>query len=126
MHCHHLVCVHCGSHFFICSSCFRCQRYCSEICKFIGYRSNQRRANRKHALSLEGRLDNRDRNREYRKRKCSKVLRVTDKSSAKSLVSLTSVPVHYHRCIKCGTKVSNFKGDLWVETQVRNGFRGTP
>ena len=69
----------CGSVFYVCRSCDRGQRYCSERCRDKARREQQRAANRRHQRSPEGRLDHRDRQREYRRRLV--VLRVTDQGS---------------------------------------------
>jgi hypothetical protein len=63
--------------FFICSHCFRSQRYCSDACRSEARRLQRRAANRRHQQSPEGRLDHRDRQRAYRHR----LARVTDQSS---------------------------------------------
>src|SRR5215469_3480617 len=73
------VCRGCNAVFCICRSCDRGQRYCSRKCRVPVVREQRRRANRRHQHSVEGRLDHRDRQREYRKR-CAQQ-RVTDTSS---------------------------------------------
>ena len=65
--------------FCLCRSCDRGQRYCSPECSILARREQRRRANRRHQHSPEGRLDHRDRQREYRKRCAQR--RVTDTSS---------------------------------------------
>jgi hypothetical protein len=77
-------CRACNAVFVICRSCDRGQRYCNPGCRVAALREQRRRANRRHQHSPEGRLDHRDRQREYRKR-CAR-RRVTDTSS----VALTS------------------------------------
>ena len=74
------VCRGCNAVFCICRSCDRGQRYCSGECRGPAVREQRRRANRRHQHSPEGRLDHRDRQREYRKRCAQR--RVTDRSSA--------------------------------------------
>ena len=64
--------------FWICRSCDRGQQYCSERCRQKSRRQQRREANRRHQQSPEGRMDHRDRQREWRRRRCS---RVTDQSS---------------------------------------------
>lgn len=125
MHGHRLVCGHCGDEFFICASCYRCHRYCSSHCQSQGYKSCRKKANRKHAISIEGKLDNRDRNREYRKRKDSGLISVTDKSSVEGRVPLTSATKQHRRCIKCRIKVSVYKEAQWEEMTILNGLHGT-
>ena len=69
----------CGAVFYVCRSCDRGQRYCSERCRDKARREQRRAANRRHQRSEEGRLDHRDRQREYRQRLV--LLRVTDQGS---------------------------------------------
>ena len=73
------VCQCCHVLFWICIPCDHGQRYCSPPCRAAAVREQRRRANRRHQRSPEGRLDHRDRQREYRKRCAQR--RVTDKSS---------------------------------------------
>lgn len=75
----HRVCRGCNAVFSICRSCDRGQRYCSPECRIPALCEQRRRANRRHQCSPEGRLDHRDRQREYRKRCAQR--RVTDISS---------------------------------------------
>jgi hypothetical protein len=98
--------------FFVCSKCFRGQKYCSLPCKKIGYRLTQKNANRKHAASSEAKLDNRDRNREYRKRKKPIKNIVTENTSNQSPVSIDHDPDKFQLCIKCGAKVLLLMRDL--------------
>ena len=82
----------CGVVFYLCRHCDRGQRYCSSRCREKSRRLQRRQANRRHQHSPEGRLDHRDRQREYRKRHRA---RVTDQSSlrASPRVNLTLRPV---------------------------------
>jgi len=68
----------CGTVFYLCRHCDRGQRYCSSRCREKSRRLQRRQANRRHQQSPEGRLDHRDRQREYRQRQRA---RVTDQSS---------------------------------------------
>jgi len=61
--------VSCGAMFFLCSRCDRGQRYCSIACREQSRREQHRRANCRHQQSPEGRLDHRDRQRRYRRRR---------------------------------------------------------
>ena len=70
--------VGCGAMFFICLSCYRGQTYCSQPCRVKSRREQLRQANRRYQQSWEARLDHRDRQRAYRRRRYS---RVTDQSS---------------------------------------------
>jgi hypothetical protein len=58
----------CCAIFFICRRCDRGQCYCSNHCRFKARREQRRAANHRHRKTLEGRLDQRDRQRAYRKR----------------------------------------------------------
>jgi len=72
-------CRACNAVFVICRPCDRGQRYCSAQCRVPVLREQRRRANRRHQRSPEGRLDHRDRQRQYRQRCAQR--RVTDTSS---------------------------------------------
>lgn len=117
----------CRTIFYICRCCDRGQRYCCEECRKICRREQCRAANRHHQKSDEGRLDHRDRQREYRKR-LKKI--VTDQPSADDLDRVrvaamtveTNLMNHYEdeevcfvyppRCQKCGRE------SVWVEIGV--------
>jgi len=71
----------CREMFFICLSCYRGQTYCSAECRQKTRREQLRQANRRYQRSLEARLDHRDRQREYRRRR---FCRVRDLSSPTS------------------------------------------
>ena len=77
------VCLgeHCHAVFFICSHCDRGHRYCSEGCRANAARQQRRRANGRHQKSPEGRLDHRDRQRDYRRRCRQRQACVTDEGS---------------------------------------------
>jgi hypothetical protein len=81
----------CGAVFYVCRSCDRGQRYCSERCRDKARREQRRAANRRHQRSEEGRLDHRDRQREYRRRLA--LLRVTDQGSDEEVCSSTLPPL---------------------------------
>jgi hypothetical protein len=109
----------CGAVFYLCRSCDRGQRYCSERCREKSRRQQRRTANRRHQRSDEGRLDHRDRQREYRLRL---VGRVTDQGSdgevsSSTLGPLTEWPfeteagaVFCRLCGRRGTLVDPFAG----------------
>jgi hypothetical protein len=109
----------CGAVFYLCRPCDRGQRYCSERCREKSRREQRRAANRRHQRSDEGRLDHRDRQREYRLRLVS---RVTDHGSggevwSSTLRSLTEWPfereaaeVFCRLCGRRGTLVDPFGG----------------
>ena len=69
----------CHALFFLCSRCDRGQRYCSLACRQQARVRQQRCANRRHQQSPEGRLDHRDRQRQYRRRQAQAL--VTDQGS---------------------------------------------
>jgi hypothetical protein len=69
----------CLATFFLCSHCDRGQRYCSIACSEEARRRQRRAANRRHQQSPEGRMDHRDRQRQYRSR-CARA-GVTDQGS---------------------------------------------
>ena len=69
----------CGAMFHIYHSCYQGQVYCGDRCRQKTRRQQRREANRRHQQSQEGRLDHRDRKRDYRER-CRR--RVTDHTSA--------------------------------------------
>ena len=79
--------------FYLCQRCDRGQRYCRPHCREKSRRLQRREANRRYqqSLGLEGRLDHRQRQREYRQRLKA---RVTDQSSlrASPCVNLTAPP----------------------------------
>lgn len=76
----------CHAVFWLCRHCDRGQRYCSLTCRDQARLRQLREANQRHQRSPEGRLDHRDRQREYRERQCEERSRVTDQGS----VSITS------------------------------------
>ena len=83
----------CGAVFYLCPHCDRGQRYCRPHCREKSRRLQRREANRRYhqSLGLDGRLDHRQRQREYRQRLKG---RVTDQSSlrASPYVNLTAPP----------------------------------
>ena len=72
--------------FYICRSCDRGQRYCSEACQERSRGRQRRQSNRLHQSSPEGRLDHRDRQRLYRQRLRESV---TDQGSEENSSSVT-------------------------------------
>ena len=75
--------------FFLCSRCDRGQRYCGPACRRQARLRQHREANRRYQQSPEGRLDHRDRQQQYRERRCR--ARVTDQGSI-SIISPASLP----------------------------------
>src|SRR5271167_4519162 len=84
------ACRGCHAVFWICPHCDRGQRYCCPSCQIQARRQQRRSANRRHQQSPEGRLDHRDRQRDYRYRRRIQA-RVTDQGSA-SLTSPGKMP----------------------------------
>lgn len=78
----------CRATFFVCASCDHGQRYCSGACRDQARRHQKRRANQRYQQSPEGRLDHRDREREYRRRQAQ--TRVTDQGSLLIISSSSS------------------------------------
>lgn len=58
----------CGAIFWICRSCDRGHRYCSDCCRQKARREQLHAANLRYRKTLEARLDQRDRQRAYRRR----------------------------------------------------------
>jgi hypothetical protein len=105
------VCLGQGCHavFFICAHCDRGHRYCSPGCSEQARLQQRRCANGRHQQSPEGRLDHRDRQREYRRRRQTPT-RVTDQGS----VPITS-PALFER--GPADAVENPPPQSWLETQ---------
>ena len=84
------VCLHseCRGLFFLCADCDRGQRYCSLACRQQARLRQRRCANRRHQQSPEGRLDHRDRQRRYRRRRMQ--ASVTDQGSLSIICSPSS------------------------------------
>jgi hypothetical protein len=84
----------CRALFLICSHCDRGHRYCSLDCRIQSRVEQLRAARRRHQQSPEGRLDHRDRQRAYRRRKANSselpsAISVTDHASKAALDSAT-------------------------------------
>jgi len=76
-----LSCSHCQAIFFVCVRHYRGHEYCSSTCRTTRQRQLHRMANQRYQQSEEGRLDHRDRQREYRKRQLLRGASVTDEGS---------------------------------------------
>ena len=82
-----VACRWCGQIFFVCQRCDFGRRYCGEPCRRKARKRDVRRARRKYAGSPKGRLNNRDRQRRFRRRRRrawndeTKPHTVTDQSS---------------------------------------------
>ena len=121
----------CHAVFWICQHCDRGQRYCSSACRAAARLQQRRCANSRHQRSREGRLDHRDRQREYRRRQTPG--HVTDQGSLSILspapsrcgtsgstpIAISPLadasiwpekrPVPFLRCILCG------RSGYWVD-----------
>jgi hypothetical protein len=73
----------CGAAFWICRRCDRGQCYCSDRCRYKARRAQRRAANLRHRKTPEGQLDQRDRQRAYRKRLAA--ISVMDQGSIEEL-----------------------------------------
>src|ERR1700690_2261853 len=67
-------CSKCSTLFHVCRPCFRGQVYCSPACRREARILALRVVRLRHQLSVEGREDNRDCNRAYRKRRRARVM----------------------------------------------------
>ena len=56
----------CGAKFHICRHCYRGQSYCSDACRSIARRRQMDEARRRYRNTLEAKLDQRDRQRQWR------------------------------------------------------------
>ena len=114
------ICLTCGKLFWICRHCDRGHCYCSASCRHQGYGQKRRAANRRHQQSPEGRLDHRDHQRAYRRRRLAQK-NVTDQSSLSSPLGHSMPPAMafrrsshpekpsrkfsgWLRCIVCGRR----------------------
>jgi hypothetical protein len=106
----------CQAVFWICQHCDRGQRYCSPACRAQARLQQRRRANCRHQRSPEGRLDHRDRQREYRRRCARRVpqARVTDQGSL-SIIS----PAPY----RCGIPKAVPVVAAWLGIRAGHGLR---
>jgi hypothetical protein len=116
----------CGAIFYICRSCDRGHRYCGDVCRQKSRRQQRREANRRYQLSLEGKLDHRDRQQAFRDRQRE---RVTDQGSAtvSDFVSIGAPqtdsdettamdsPRLVIQCIVCG------RSGYWIESFYASG-----
>lgn len=96
------TCGLCRRLFFLCTRCDRGRLYCGEVCSDEARQRALRAARSRHQRSPEGRLDHRDRQREYRER-CR--LRVMDTGSEK-LASGATVRVRADALPSCDVAVA--------------------
>jgi hypothetical protein len=112
----------CGAAFLICARCDRGHRYCSVSCRETARRHQRRCANRRHQQSPEGRLDHRDRQRQYRERQAE--ARVTDQGSLSILCPASfgcgaerAVPAHRETAALLRRRPENQPG-LWLRCRI--------
>lgn len=108
---------HCQSRFFICSSCYRGQAYCSPACRDRARRDQCRVARRRHQASPEGRLDHRDRQRAFRRRQADRARQ----GAQKSVTDHTSTPPRPSAMIAPRPMTSLYKASL-PPTKVSEGL----
>lgn len=115
---HDLICPVCGIHFFICASCYRCQKYCSPTCRKTGYSAKQKIVRKKYADTPEARADHCDCNKLYRVygRQCAIVM---DETSDKDLDSLSSISISPNKCTFCGVRRNDENMELFTVTPDR-------
>jgi hypothetical protein len=101
----------CHAVFFICAHCDRGQRYCSTPCRQHARARQRRCANSRHQQSPEGRLDHRDRQRDYRCRRRRTPSGVTDQAS----LSITS-PASFE-CGPADARENPSAQQCWTESQ---------
>ena len=97
---HNLSCPVCGINFFICSSCYRCHKYCSLSCRKTGYERSQKKARKKYAISPEARADHCDRNKNYRVYGRQSPV-VMDETSDESPNEVAFVKIDINYCLIC-------------------------
>ena len=106
-------CSKCAKVFHLCRPCFRGHVYCSEECRREARILALRVVRLRHALSVEGREDNRDCNRAYRQRRRARVMDQRSQkldSAMKSAVKAIPAAQHLARrrgfvvCAVCGAE----------------------
>lgn len=91
-----LACGMCGRDFLTCAPCGRVRRYCSGECGIRALREARRRARRTHQASEEGQLDHRDRQREYRARRRTRVADNSAGDLAVASILCRDDALHHH------------------------------
>ena len=97
---HSITCSLCGEQFLVCTSCYRGQRYCSPLCRRVGYANQRKLARLRYAKSLEAKLDHRERNKLFRIYG-RQTIRVMDHTSAQRPDALVSSANARDRCLVC-------------------------
>jgi len=105
----------CEAIFFICSHCDRGHSYCSEECRRQARLRQRRCANGRHQRSDEGRLDHRDRQREYRLREQAAAATVTDQGS----ISITPPASLFGARVDLGTSKPLPESVTWSPPRCR-------
>jgi hypothetical protein len=90
----------CGAIFWICRRCDRGHQYCSDRCRQKARREQRRAANLRHRMTLEGRLDQRDRQKAYRQRLAANS--VMDQGSPDAPSAGRILPPAYHPPVAAG------------------------
>jgi hypothetical protein len=112
-------CHGCHAMFFICEHCDRGHRYCSPQCREPARLQQRRCANGRHQQSLEGRLDHRDRQRDYRRRRQAQA-RVTDQGSLSiaSPASFECGPAEASESQEASSPAQSSGPDLWLRCRI--------
>jgi hypothetical protein len=76
-----ILCARCRTTFYMCRSCYRGHKYCSDVCRLEARNHQLKAARKRHRQSPEGRLDHRDQMRR---------LRAVWKTKSKAVVDQTS------------------------------------
>lgn len=130
-----IICRSCKSTLLICRSCYRGHSYCSITCRDLGYKDRRKAARKRYAATPEAKLDHRDRNRSYRKRRKynqtdqektttdSSVKSVTDKGSTESQLNLYSRSelsrLKLSKCQLCGEDITGiYKGRGYEDLEL--------
>jgi len=130
-----IICRGCKSTLLICRSCYRGHSYCSTACRDLGYKERRKAARKRYAASPEAKLDHRDRNRSYRKRRKYNGINqektttdslpesVMDKGSTRSQLNLYSRPelksLGPSKCLLCGQDISGiYKGRGYEDLEL--------
>ena len=76
-----IQCVCCRKFFYLCRSCYRNHKYCSDSCRDENRPPQIKAARQRHRQSIEGKLDHRDQMRRWRAAKRAKNDAVVDHTS---------------------------------------------
>ena len=110
-------CRVCGLHFLLCRSCYRGQRYCSQVCRKEGYGRRRRTARARYDKSERGLQTHRLRSRRFRGR-CAQfgpeAIFVTDPSSPAMALPVIQAATYScsTQCSVCGLMVSRVRESI--------------